>query len=118
MMHQQFEHTFVAFCVLYTVASFLSWLLQQLTQQRQRIVEFISPAITPRSGALDYNNEDLLLRKALTAVHWQLIANKATALHFIKKAPIKPSASFTFGTRSFSVPSLPCANYSKKYRHL
>ena len=114
MMHQQIEHTFVAFCVLYTVASFLSWLLQQLTQQRQRIVEFISPAIKP----LDYNNEDLLLRKALTAVHWQLIANKATALHFIKKAPVKPSASFTFGTRSFSVPSLPCANYSKKYRHL
>ena len=114
MMHQQFEHTFVAFCVLYTVASFLSWLLKQLTQQRQRIVEFISPAIKP----LDYNNEDLLLRKALTAVHWQLIANKATALHFIKKAPVKPSASFTVGTRSFSVPSLPCANYSKKYRHL
>ena len=111
MMHQQFEHTFVAFCVLYTVASFLSWLLHQLTQQRQRIVEFISPAIKP----LDYNNEDLLLRKALTAVHWQLIANKATALHFIKKAPVKPSASFTVGTRSFSVPS---ANYSKKYRHL
>jgi hypothetical protein len=108
-MPQQLQHAFVGFCVLYTVASFLSWLLQQLLQQRQRITSLISP----RSGAIkpiDYRNEDLLLRKALTAVNWQLIANKANALRSIKAPTVKTSASFAVGTRRFSVP----LNYSKK----
>ena len=105
-MPQQLQHAFVGFCVLYTVASFLSWLLQQLLQQRHRITSLISPAIKP----IDYRNEDLLLRKALTAVNWQLIANKANALRCIKAPTVKTSASFAVGTRRFSVP----LNYSKK----
>ena len=108
-MPQQLQHAFVGFCVLYTVASFLSWLLQQLLQQRQRITSLISPAIKP----IDYRNEDLLLRKALTAVNWPRvagIANKANALRCIKAPTVKTSASFAVGTRRFSVP----LNYSKK----
>ncbi len=65
------------FCVLHTVASFLSWLLSQVQQQHGLISAYLSPAIKP----LDYKNEDLLLRKELIAVNWQLIANKARALY-------------------------------------
>jgi predicted deacetylase len=105
-MHQQLHHAFVAFCVLYTVASFLSWLMRQLTQQRQRIADFISLAIKP----IDYKNEDLLLRKALTAVNWQLIANKANALHCMKKPAVKTSAIGP-SARRFTVPR---TNFPKK----
>jgi hypothetical protein len=106
-MLQQIENSchdvMVAFCVLYTVASLLSWLL---TQHRQRpAFNWLSPAIKP----VDYKNEDLLLRKELTAVNWQLIANKARALHYLKKAPpalaAAPAlAARKLGSRSFSVP--------------
>ena len=97
---------FEGFCVLYTVASFLSWLLCQLLQQRQRIASIILPAIKP----LDHKNEDLLLRKALTAVHWQLMANKAAALSCIKTVP--PTSTVGNASKSFSV--RPRAILSKK----
>ena len=99
----------VLFCVLYTTASFLSWLLSRLLQQRQCVLAFISPAIKP----VDYRNEDLLLRRSLNATNWHLVANKARALYYLKhpasvlcsalqrpkkaKAP-RRGASFTFGS--------------------
>ena len=92
----------VLFCVLYTTASFLSWLLSRLLQQRRCVLAFISPAIKP----VDYKNEDLLLRRSLNATNWHLVANKARALYYLKHRcsalqhpkNAKASASFTFGS--------------------
>ena len=95
------KRVLVLFCVLYTAASFLSLLLTRFMQQR--VANRSSPAVKP----VDYRDDNLLLRKSLNAANWQIVANKARALHYLKKAPIEPmktSASFTFGAkRSFGV---------------
>jgi hypothetical protein len=44
-----------------------------VAQVLRREEAFISPAIKP----LDYRNEDLMLRKALNAAHWQIVKARA-----------------------------------------
>jgi hypothetical protein len=80
----------VAICALYTAASVLSWTLAQVLRRDEA---FISPAIKP----LDYRNEDLMLRKALNAAHWQIVKARyqGKASHSLKK--IKPR--YKCGTR-------------------
>ncbi len=71
----------LAICALYTAASVISWTLAQVLR---REAAFISPAIKP----LDYRNEDLMLRRALNAAHWQIVKARHQASHSLKK--IKP----------------------------
>ncbi len=104
-MQNSCHDVIVGLCVLYTIVSFLSWWMSR--PQSQRIAAFLSPHIKP----LDYRNEDLLLRKELTAVNWQLIGNKARALHYLRKTaappfaeqPNKIKATLGYATRKFIV---------------
>jgi hypothetical protein len=110
---KQISTMLIYFCVLYTAASLCSglilhfWLKRKWgTSPAKRTMSWISPIIKPEN----YQDENTLLRKSINAVNWNLIANKARALHVIrhktknsKLRSVLNSASFTFGQREFHV---------------
>ena len=111
---KQISTMVIYFCVLYTAASLCSGLILHFWMKNKwgnssanETASKISPIIKPEN----YQDENTLLRKSLNAVNWSLIANKARALHDIRRKNkgsksrsfLLKSASFTCGQSEYHI---------------